>query len=172
GLTAGARRKAGAEIAKGDFELIMSKLARDPESGKIIEKIQIYTHSRGSAFGEGYTAQLMHMISENAHRFENPNNVIDFSLNLAPHQSNSINAIKGVPTVGMSHILDPLSGDDINGAINLVSNNGVHGNGSFVDEVSNFLSSFLSNEGQVSQSTIDNFVTNMKKRGIDVKVSN
>jgi len=40
GLSAGARKSAGVVAAKADFETILSKLERDPESGKIIEKIQ------------------------------------------------------------------------------------------------------------------------------------
>ena len=170
-LNASSRRSLGKSQASNDFQAILSKLERDPESGKIIEKIQIYTHSRGSAFGEGYTAQLMQLINDNADQFENPDGVIDFSLNLAPHQSNAINAVGGVPTVGMSHDLDPLSGDDIEGAVNLETNNGIHGNGSFTKEVSNFLSSFLSNDSKVDQSTIDDFVNKMKNIGIDVEVS-
>jgi RHS repeat-associated protein len=165
------RIRAGKIAAKADFQKILSKLERDPDSGKIIEKIQIYTHSRGSAFGQGYTAALMEMIGEYADQFEDPSNVIQYSLNLAPHQSNSINAVKGVPTVGMSHDWDPLSGDDIKGAFNLETNNGVHSNASFTNEVKEFISSFLSNGSKVNQSTIDGFVEKMEEYGIKVEVS-
>lgn len=98
-------------------------------------------------------------------------NVVEFSLKLAPHQSNTINAVDGVPTVGISHDWDPLSGDDINGATNLETNNGVHGNSGFVKEVQEFLGAFLSNDSKVDQKTIDKFITRMKRHGIDVEVS-
>jgi len=71
----------------------------------------------------------------------------------------------------MSHDLDPLSGNDIEGAVNLETNNGLHGNGGFIKEVSSFIASFLSNGSKVDQSTIDDFVKKMKKIGINVKVS-
>ncbi len=48
------RREAGRIIGKEEFYDIISKLAKDPKTGKIIEKIQIYTHSRGAAFGASY----------------------------------------------------------------------------------------------------------------------
>ena len=47
--------------ASEDWNTILSKLKRDPKTGKIIEKIQIYTHSRGAAFGQGYTEQLFQL---------------------------------------------------------------------------------------------------------------
>ncbi|OYQ46791.1 RHS repeat domain-containing protein [Flavobacterium aurantiibacter] len=44
-LPASRRAQGGRYAADGDWKTILSKLARDPETGKIIEKIQIYTHS-------------------------------------------------------------------------------------------------------------------------------
>jgi hypothetical protein len=49
GNSAEGRRKAGEEIGAKDFDKIISKLKKDPKTGKIIEKIEIYTHSRGAA---------------------------------------------------------------------------------------------------------------------------
>ncbi len=137
-----ARREAGEVVAKSDFKNILSKLEKDPETWKITEKIQIYTHSHGAAFGEGYTKQLLKMIKDNSSLFADAINVIEFSLNLATHQSDTVNAVEGLPTIGISHDWDPLSGDDIIGATNIETNNGVHGNRGFVKELSSFLSSF------------------------------
>lgn len=69
GQTAEGRQKAGYEVGKEDFKEILSQLARDPKTGKITEKIQIYTHSRGAAFGAGYTEALLEMIKQNASEF-------------------------------------------------------------------------------------------------------
>ena len=166
------RRFAGYRVAKRDFKRIISLLEKDPKSGKIIEKIQIYTHSRGGAFGEGYTAGLLDMISRYADRFADPSNVIDFMFHMALHQSNSIQANEGVPTIGVSHDWDPLSGDDIDGAVNFETNNGVHGNGSFVQELEAFLSSYLSNGSQMSEQTINEFINIMRDEyNVDVEVT-
>lgn len=90
GQTAEGRREAGYKIGKEDFQNILSQLARDPKSGKITEKIQIYTHSRGAAFGAGYTDALLEMIKQNSSQFADANHVIDYILNMAPHQSDAI----------------------------------------------------------------------------------
>ncbi|KIO74466.1 hypothetical protein TH53_26300, partial [Pedobacter lusitanus] len=92
GQTAEGRREAGYEVGKGDFKRILSQLERDPKTGKIVEKIQIYTHSRGAAFGAGYTEALLEMIKQNASEFADAVHEIDYVLNMAPHQSDAIDA--------------------------------------------------------------------------------
>jgi RHS repeat-associated protein len=163
-------RKAGGRLAAdNDFRSIIEKLERDPETGKITEKIQIYTHSRGGAFGEGYTQRLFELIKKNSRLFADANSVIEFSLNLAPHESDNISAVDGVSTVGISHRSDVLSGNDIEGAGNVHSNPGnlftSHGNGSFQRELSAFLSAFTSN-GEMNSSTIDEFKKSLESMGI------
>lgn len=101
--------------AKKDFNKILSMLERDPKTNKVIEKIQIYTHSRGGAFGAGYTDALLELIKNNADQFANPNNVIDYVLNLAPHQSNSLDAPDGANSFSIDHTWDMLSGNDMGG---------------------------------------------------------
>ncbi len=171
-----ARRVAGKIQAKGDFQSILSKLARDPESGKIIEKIQIYTHSRGAAFGEGYTQQLLKLISDNAELFDDPNNVVQFVLNLAPHQSGSVDTPEGVDGVSMHHNDDLLSGNKMGNTTATSSDIGdgtfkAHNVSGFAREVSSFLQSFLNNNQAVNQSTIDDFVKKMQEDyGITVTV--
>jgi hypothetical protein len=49
GNSAQARIDAGYLQGMADFDDILSKLKRDPQTNKIIEKIEIYTHSRGAA---------------------------------------------------------------------------------------------------------------------------
>jgi RHS repeat-associated protein len=109
------RRTAGQESAKNDFSRILSLLAKDPKSGKITEKIQIYTHSRGAAFGVGYVESLLNLINENAEKFADPKHVIDFVLNMAPHQSNALMSPEGVEGYSIDHEWDMLSGNDMKG---------------------------------------------------------
>jgi hypothetical protein len=45
-----------------DFYAILFRLARDPKTKRIIEKMEIYTHSRGAAFRAGYVDQLLELI--------------------------------------------------------------------------------------------------------------
>ncbi len=73
----GERQKAGYDIGLGDFKNVLAKLARDPKTGKITEMIQIYTHSRGAAFGAGYTEALLEMIKQHADEFADAENEID-----------------------------------------------------------------------------------------------
>jgi len=172
----GERRRAGMNQAKKDFHIILEKLARDPETGKIIEKIQIYTHSRGAAFGEGYTQQLLTMIGEYADQFEDPTNVVQFVLNLAPHQSGLVDTPEGVSGISMDHNDDILSGNDMGNTVALSSDVGegvleAHNINSFVNELGAFLDSFMGNNQEVNQSTIDQFIKKMKDEyDIDVKV--
>jgi RHS repeat-associated protein len=172
----GERQRAGFRQAKDDFKKILAKLAKDPKSGKIIEQIQVYSHSRGSAFAEGYVRALKKLIAENADLFQNADNVINLSLNISPHQSWAINTVNGVPTFSMHHNLDPASGNSIEGAMGIFSSNkgdnmlDAHNLGSFIDEVSTFLSSF--NQDGASKSTIDNFVRKMQVQyGVTVTVN-
>ncbi|QMU64366.1 MAG: hypothetical protein GKR88_08745 [Flavobacteriaceae bacterium] len=168
-LTASSRAAGGRIAASNDFEKILAQLEKDPETGKIVEKIQIYTHSRGGAFGMGYTSRLLQLIKKNSHLFADANNVIEYILHMAPHQSNSINGNKGVKTFGISHTSDILSGNDIENADNVHSNVGnaatSHQNGSFVKELNAFLSA-ISSQGGATQEAIDQFKKTLEEMGI------
>jgi RHS repeat-associated protein len=163
------RRSAGEVQASQDFEKILSKLERDPESRKIIEKIQIYTHSRGGAFGEGYTAKLLELISENSGMFADPNHVIDFVINLASHQGSYINALGNVPTVSISHDTDPISEAAVNGGLNIESKAGEtrtnHENKTFTKELEIIISSFLNGSDSDSYQVID-LIDKFRRAGI------
>jgi len=159
-----------------EFKEILSKLERNSDS-KIIERIQIYTHSRGAAFGAGYTKKLMEYISAYADQFNDPANVIDFVLNLAPHQSESISSPFGVDAYSINHTNDWLSGNKMGGLKAAFTSD--EGKGGMVPEahyitgfqnnLKAFTSSFL--KGKTSQSVIDNFIKEMKDRyDIDVNV--
>ncbi|WP_449386947.1 DUF6443 domain-containing protein [Chryseobacterium lineare] len=160
-----------------EFQSILSKLAKDPKTGKIIEKIQIYTHSRGAAFGQGYTERLVQMIKENAALFADPDNEVEFSYNMAPHQSGRLKAVDGVDTYTLDHNHDGLSGNDMKGAKGAFSSNervngffGAHDISSFQKDLKAFTSAVL--QGGTNQQIINNFVQEMKKKyNITVTVS-
>jgi RHS repeat-associated protein len=172
------RRNAGYEIGKKDFQSILEKLARDPKSGKIIEKIQIYTHSRGAAFGTGYVDALLEMIRKNSDQFSDPNSVIDFVYNMAAHQSDFLEEPAEITGYSQDHDRDQLSGNDMRGLKAAFTSNekasgffGAHSTTSFVKDVTAFTQAFLSSNGN-SQSLINNFVNIMQKKyGVKVTVS-
>jgi RHS repeat-associated protein len=164
-------RVAGGRIqAKADWSTILSKLAKDSKTGKITEKIQIYTHSRGAAFGQGYTDELIKLIKANADKFEDPNHVIDFVLDMAPHQSDYLTAVNGVSTYTVDHagslFGDPLSDNDKTGvkAAFTTKEGGNWGGGhripSFKNDILSFAKSFMN--GTTKKSVIDDFVKTMK----------
>lgn len=173
------RRAAGYESAKGDFPSITAKLARDPLSGKIMEKIQIYTHSRGAAFGTGYVEALLELIGKNANQFADPGHVIDFVFNMAPHQSDFLQANDGVNSYSMDHSRDKLSDNDMKGLKGAFSSNekssgffGGHSTTSFIKGANIFLKAFQGAGGNTKK-LIDDFVNEMQKNyGIKVTVSN
>jgi hypothetical protein len=168
-------RKMGGTIqAEADWDTILSKLERDPKSGKIIEKIQIYTHSRGSAFGAGYTEKLLELIKKNSSQFADADNVIDFIFNMAPHQSNDISSSDGVDGYSLDRTKDPLSGNDINGLKGAFKTDEgglkkAHSISTFGKDLKAFTSAFL--KGGSSNNVINNFVKTMKdKYNINVTV--
>lgn len=175
--TAAPSRKAAGEMAaRDDWDKILSQLEKDPKTGKITEKIQIYTHSRGSAFGAGYTTALLDMIKSNSSMFEDTNNVIDYVLNMAPHQSNQIAAPDGVDSYSIDHGWDMLSGNDMTNNTSFKTNTGKgmlgvsHQNMSFNREVGNFIKAFRSSNGS-NKKLVDDFVKQMQERGIKVTVN-
>ncbi|PIF32655.1 RHS repeat-associated protein [Flavobacterium sp. 9] len=168
------RKKAGYEaMTKSEFKSILSKLERNSQ-GKIIEKIQIYTHSRGAAFGVGYTEHLLELIKQNANEFADANNEVDFVFNIAPHQSNDISAPEGVDSYSIDRTKDPLSGNDIKGIRGAFKTDEggykkAHSITTFGKDLKAFTSSFL--KGGTSASIISNFVKTMKdKYNINVTV--
>lgn len=176
GQTAEGRQKAGYEVGKEDFKGIISQLAKNPKTGKITEKIQIYTHSRGAAFGAGYTEALLEMIKQNASEFADAEHEIDYVLNMAPHQSNDITAPNGVDSYSIDHTWDMLSGDDMGNNTGFKTNTAAgspvmsHQNKTFVKEVGAFLKSWQGNKGD-NKALVDDFVNKMKKTRIEVTVN-
>ena len=123
------RFNSGLAKGKNDAALMYSILKSSAKGNIITEQIQIFSHSRGSSFANGYMRALTKEIARLA---KNDNmsfaygveNIIEYSVNLAPHQSNYIHYDKSSPiNINVSHYGDLLSGDDATGnVINIHSN--------------------------------------------------
>ncbi|MEE1945894.1 DUF6443 domain-containing protein [Pedobacter sp. KR3-3] len=172
------RTAAGRIVAKRDFKNILAQLEKDPKTGKITEKIQIYTHSRGAAFGVGYTEALLELIKENSGLFADAANEIEFVFNMAPHQSNSLTSPEGVDAYSSDHTLDPFSGDDMSGLVAAFKSNqngngvpliGPHSSASFRKDVTAFLKAWQEVKGDPSKMA-NSFIKAMKEYGIKVTV--
>jgi hypothetical protein len=91
--------------------------------GKITEQLQVFSHSRGSAYAAGYMESLREEIFKKAKEegiefSYDKGSLIEYSINMAPHQSNYINyAYSGSKNVNISHVGDPLSGNDASGDV-------------------------------------------------------
>ena len=117
------RRSAGVAQAKVDAQAVWNKMKETMKDGKITEQLQAVTHSRGSVYGEGYmdgmSKEIVKLAEKEGIGFAyDKGNIFEYSVNLAPHQSNYINyANGGTKNVNISHIGDPLSGDDATGNV-------------------------------------------------------
>jgi hypothetical protein len=171
-IGAPSREIAGKLAANEDWDKILSQLERDPKTGKI----QIYTHSRGGAFGAGYANALLQLIKENSDQFADANHVIDFMLNMAPHQSDEIIASKGVDSYSIDHDWDMLSGNDMGNNVSFRTNTAwgnlglSHKNMTFNREVGVFLKAFQKSKGD-DKKLINDFVKQMQGYGIKVIVN-
>ncbi|HNW97530.1 MAG TPA: RHS repeat-associated core domain-containing protein [Bacteroidales bacterium] len=128
GLWPNTRRNAGLTQAKVDAQAVWNKMKETMKDGKITEQLQVITHSRGSAYGEGYMegmrTEILKLANKEGIGFAyNNNSIIEYSVNIAPHQSNWINyPNSGTKNINISHIGDLLSGDDATGdVINVTS---------------------------------------------------
>jgi RHS repeat-associated protein len=173
------RELAGQEAARNDWSSIIGKLKRDSKTHKIVEKIEIYTHSRGAAFGAGYISELLFLIGEHPELFDDPQNEIDLALNLAPHQSGWITEPGGVPAYSIDHFADMASGSAMDGLIAAFTTAetgtggfiGPHSASSFLKDVTAFTQAFAKNKGD-SKKLISDFISKMKNLyGINVQVT-
>jgi hypothetical protein len=172
GWGAGTRRTAGVAQAKVDAQDVWNKMKETMKDGKVTEQLQVVTHSRGSAYGEGYMAQMTVEIQKLAEKegvgfAYDKNNIVEYSVNLAPHQSNSINyGNSGAKNVNISHVGDPLSGNDATG--NVVNVESIpeedsfdqHGNGTYNTELNSVLKTL---ESGVSKGGLLNAIKNVYK---------
>jgi RHS repeat-associated protein len=177
GVLARERHNGGYFQAKRDFQKILAKLERDPESKKIIEKIQIYSHSRGGAFATGYTEGLLEMIKSHGSEFQDPSDVIEFVLHMAPHQSDFVHANKGVDEYSIDHSRDKLSDNDMTGVKAAFTTSekssgffGAHSTTSFAKDVKGFTQAILTSKKE-NKNIVSMFVNYMQNNyGVKVTV--
>lgn len=160
GFSASTRIKAGLIKGKADAASIYARMKKTMMGGKITEQIQFITHSRGSAFGKGYmdgvSAEIANLAKKEGIEFAyGAGNIIEYSVNLAPHQSNSIDyKDNGSKNVNISHVGDYLSGDDGTGNVVNVESAETnafdqHGNSTYNNEL-NFILNVLNNNKKKS----------------------
>jgi hypothetical protein len=154
------RINAGIAQGKADAAKIYARLKGSVKDGKITEQLQAFSHSRGGAFADGYmqgvNAGVIKLAEKDNIGFAyGKNNIFEYSVNLAPHQSNWINYGNGsgIVNVNISHIGDPLSGNDATGnVINVQSfpefvGIDQHGNATFNTELNFVLKALENNSG-------------------------
>ena len=129
GRWAGTRLRAGIAQGTTDATAVYGRMKETMKDGQITEQLQVISHSRGVAFANGYmqglTAEVKKMAEKDKIGFAyGKDNIVEYSVNLATHQSNSINyPTTGATNVNVSHYGDPLSGNDATGnVINIHSN--------------------------------------------------
>ena len=123
GFLANTRYENGKIAAYLDSDDIWNKMKETMVDGKITEQLQVFSHSRGSAYAAGYMESLREEIFKKAKEegiefSYDKGSLIEYSINMAPHQSNYINyAYSGSKNVNISHVGDPLSGNDASGDV-------------------------------------------------------
>ena len=123
GFWPGSRKDAGVIQGKVDAKAIYTKLKESIVDGKITEQLQFISHSRGAAFANGYTQSLSDEINNLAKKdgigfAYGKDNIVEYSVNLAPHQSSFINYPNtGSKNVNISHIGDLFSGANATGNV-------------------------------------------------------
>jgi hypothetical protein len=158
GFWDGTRRNAGIAQGKVDAVKVYERLKGSMKDGQITEQIQVISHSRGGAFANGYMQGLTEEVIKLAEKEKvgfsyGKQNIVEYSVNLAPHQSNTINYTNSTRNVNISHVGDPASGNDAKGnVINIQSiseNSGgpidQHGNGDFKTELNIVLKTLENN---------------------------
>jgi RHS repeat-associated protein len=175
-----ARSTSGSMQARVDAKDVWTKLKSSMnEKGEITEQLQVISHSRGGAFAAGYMEALREEILSKAKAegigfSYDSNKLIEYSVNLAPHQSNYINypTDNGTLNVNISHPGDMLSGDDATGnVVNITSSGSDHGNGGFNAELGTTIDAIKRSKtrGQLNGKLKEGF----KKIGQpDAKISN
>ncbi len=162
GMWSKSRKNAGTAKGKSDALAVWEKMKgyRD-DNGRVTEQLQFFTHSRGSVFGAAYMESLKKEVavlakSEGIDFAYNVEDMIVYSVNMGPHQSNSLNYPEsGAVNVNVSHFKDILSGNDAKGDVINIHSNAIddsddvileHGNGTFTEELEGILEILENND--------------------------
>lgn len=183
------RINAGMAQGKADAAKIYARLKASIKDGKITEQLQAFSHSRGSAFASGYmqgvSAEIIKMAEKDNVGFAyGKANIFEYSVNLAPHQSNWINYGKGTgaTNINISHVGDPFSGNDATG--NVINVQSIpehdadpitqHGNGFFNTELNLVLKILEGGGGNVETHVKSGYLIydQNRKNGDKSKVTN
>lgn len=181
------RTKQGAEQARSEAFGIFDKLKRDPKTGKIVQRIQLYTHSKGAAFGDGYIDELKiqarkyHETHDNI--FADIDHLIDIVIDLDAHQSWGIHKENdNYPNIALAHgngIADANQTGDLMGfdrSPSMVRGFIVeHGNDTFLEELDMVLDQHNKNEFSENPDKYEGFEhlfdEDDKKYGITTEVN-
>jgi hypothetical protein len=123
GMFASDRFESGKIQGVLDADEIWKKMKETISGGKITEQLQLFSHSRGSAYAAGYMESLRDEIQKRASKegiefAYDKEAIFEYSINLAPHQSNFINYSNSeTKNVNISHLGDFLSGNDATGDV-------------------------------------------------------
>jgi len=142
------RARRGREQARADARAIINALARDKETGKIMETIKVFTHSMGAAYGRGYVEALREFAEDNPELSDGLS--IEYVVDIAAYESWKIPALDGVPTFQVGSDEDHVAGNrDIPGAERIPTEDRLefdkHDLSNFsVDEIMTRINDFLS----------------------------
>ncbi|MRX64900.1 hypothetical protein [Maribacter luteus] len=155
GMWSSKRREAGLAKGKSDAQDIWNRMKLNRNKlGQVTEKLQILTHSRGTVFGAAYMESLADEVKalakkEGINFAYNSDSIIEYSVNLGPHQSNSLNyPNSSAININVSHYKDILSGNDAKGDVINIHSDALddssdkileHGNGTFTGELEGIL---------------------------------
>ncbi|WP_260209429.1 RHS repeat domain-containing protein [Apibacter adventoris] len=163
GMLAAKRILNGRNQGIADAKAVYARMKETMKNGKITEQLQVISHSRGGAFANGYmkglTAEIIKLAEKDKIGFSyGKDNIIEYSVNIAPHQSSSLYYPEGGATnVNISHNGDILSGVGATGnVINVASNTDEigfdqHGNATYNKELGFTLEVLENGKGNVKQ---------------------
>lgn len=154
------RASAGMTQGTADAAEVYTRMKENMVDGKIVEQLQVISHSRGTAFANAYmqglTTEIQKLAADKIEFAYGADNIVQYSVNLAPHQSNWINfPNNSTMNVNISHIDDPLSGNDATGNVIIVHSIlekdafDQHGNATYSTEL-NFILNILENNANKS----------------------
>ncbi|PQL93520.1 SpvB/TcaC N-terminal domain-containing protein [Apibacter adventoris] len=163
GMLAAKRILNGRNQGIADAKAVYARMKETMKNGKITEQLQVISHSRGGAFANGYmkglTAEIIKLAEKDKIGFSyGKDNIIEYSVNIAPHQSSSLYYPEsGATNVNISHNGDILSGVGATGnVINVASNTDEigfdqHGNATYNKELGFTLEVLENGKGNVKQ---------------------
>ncbi len=140
------RAEKGKAAAHVQAPILLKRLKKNAE-GKIVQRIKVFTHSRGAAYGNAFVDELLVIFQEqHADKFADPNNIFDSMTHLDPHQSKKMVVQDHTfPSYSASHYGSVLGDNYAKGDIINMETDGwpgdksSHPNGTFPEELKDIL---------------------------------